>query len=186
MGEIFLKTGQPFLGYYGDEVATNTKRDSDGWLCTDDMGYFDEEGYMYIVSRKQDLLQYLNHVINPVDIETVIEKHPGIYRAVVVAVSVPVYNDIPAAVCVKAPGSTVTAEELQQWLEGMFLAKFYNNDGVIMLNHFFYCYTQIKCQIIINCVVAFISLTHCQSRQMERLRRSCAKEWRSNIIMSRN
>lgn len=82
------------------------------------MGYFDDDGYMYILNRKQDLLQYLNHVINPVDIESVIEKHPGVMRACVVAVSVPIYNDIPAAVCVKSKDSTVTADELLSWLEG--------------------------------------------------------------------
>lgn len=105
-------------GYYADEKATIAKLDNEGWLRSEDMGYFDNEGYLFIVGRKQDILLYLHHSISPIDIESVIEKHKDICRASVVGVSVPIFNDIPAALCTKLPNSTLTSDELQSWLEG--------------------------------------------------------------------
>lgn len=88
-------------------------------MHTEDIGYFDEDGYLFIVGRKQDILLYLHHSISPIDIESVIEKHEGVARSCVVGVSVPVYNDIPAALCTRSSNSTVTSDELHAWLEGI-------------------------------------------------------------------
>lgn len=82
------------------------------------MGYFDADGYLFIVGRRNDQMKYLHHIISPIEVESVLEKHPDIQRVAVVGVSVPVYNDLPAAVCLRHPGSSVDAKQLNDWLEG--------------------------------------------------------------------
>lgn len=46
------------VGYYGNEKATKESFTSDGWLKTGDLGYYDEEGYFYIVDRLKELIKY--------------------------------------------------------------------------------------------------------------------------------
>lgn len=122
VGELFVRGSHPFLQRrHTDADATSAlvvASDRDAWLTTDDVGYFDADGFLFIVGRKGDQLKYTHHIISPIDIESVLEKHESILRAAVVGVSVPVYNDMPAAVCVRRPHTNVGAEELNQWLNG--------------------------------------------------------------------
>lgn len=73
---------------------------------------------MFVTGRKQDILLYINHLLNPVDIEKALEAHKGVLQACVVGVRVPVYFDIPTAIVVRAEGSTVTEDELHEFIEG--------------------------------------------------------------------
>lgn len=62
-GEICMLQPYPFLGYYGNEEAYKNVQDPDGWIHTGDLGYFDEEGYLFIVGRRKEMIKYRNHQV---------------------------------------------------------------------------------------------------------------------------
>lgn len=85
---------------------------------TNDIGYFDDEGFLFILGRKKDMLQHLNHLVNPVVIETILETHQEVLKACVVGVTIPVYYDLPVGIVQRIEGSTLTEGELHKFIEG--------------------------------------------------------------------
>jgi long-chain acyl-CoA synthetase len=95
------------------EESANTLRD--GWLYTGDIAKVDEDGYLYIVDRKKDLIIASGFNIYPRDIEEVLYEHPAIQEAVVIGVPDPYRGeDVKAFVVLKA-GKTVNEEEVIQY-----------------------------------------------------------------------
>lgn len=82
-GEIAAKGDNVMKGYYNDPEATREKI-KDGWLFTGDIAYKDEDGYIYIVGRKNDLIKHLGHRISPLEIEGEINKCENILESAVV------------------------------------------------------------------------------------------------------
>lgn len=113
-GEICCMPLYPFLGYYGDEQNTKQILDDEGWIHSGDIGYFDDEGLLYIVDRKKDILKYMNYQISPSEIEDIILNCLGVSNVCVVGVPDLVKTDLPAALIVrKNIGPKVTAEEIK-------------------------------------------------------------------------
>uniref|UniRef100_A0A1L8DZ42 Putative acyl-coa synthetase n=1 Tax=Nyssomyia neivai TaxID=330878 RepID=A0A1L8DZ42_9DIPT len=117
VGEICVKTRTQFLGYYGNPKATKETLDRDGWIHTGDLGYFDEDGLLFISGRKKDILKYNNYHVTPSEIEQILETHPGVSQAVVVGIPDQVFTDLPAAVVVRKNGTSVTEDDLAQLIE---------------------------------------------------------------------
>lgn len=63
-GEICIKPPFTFLGYYNNEEETKGFRDEEGWMHSGDLGYFDDEGYLFISGRKKELIKYKNYQVN--------------------------------------------------------------------------------------------------------------------------
>ncbi|MCL2322388.1 MAG: acyl--CoA ligase [Oscillospiraceae bacterium] len=82
-GEIIAKGDNIMKGYYNDSFETKEKV-KDGWLYTGDIAYKDEDGFIYIVGRKNDLIKYLGHRISPLEIENEINKCENILESAVV------------------------------------------------------------------------------------------------------
>ncbi len=82
-GEIVAKGDNIMKGYLNDIDSTEEKI-KDGWLYTGDLAYQDEDGYIYIVGRKNDLIKYLGHRISPIEIENKINKCENILESAVV------------------------------------------------------------------------------------------------------
>ncbi|KAL1396571.1 hypothetical protein pipiens_010441 [Culex pipiens pipiens] len=100
-GEILVRAGLcTFMGYYGNSEATAEMLDPDGWLHTGDIGRVDEDGLLYIVDRKKDIIKYNGYQISPTELETIIQSVPGVINVCVTGVPVP-GNDLPAALVVK-------------------------------------------------------------------------------------
>ena len=98
-GEILLKGPQLTQGYYNrPEETANAIRD--GWFYTGDIGYMDEEGYLYIVGRKRDRIVARGHTVWPTMVEEALESHDAIEAAVAFGVPDPLRcsTDIRAAV----------------------------------------------------------------------------------------
>lgn len=113
-GEICCMPLFPFLGYYGDEDNTKQILDEEGWIHTGDTGYFDNDGFLYIVDRKKDILKYMNYQISPSEIESIILNCDGVSNACVVGVPDLVKIDLPAAVIVRTSfGPKVTSDTIK-------------------------------------------------------------------------
>lgn len=121
-GELYVKTTFRFLGYWGDDMATAETVDKDGWLHTGDIGHFDENGFLYVVDRKKDILKYRNYQISPSELENLILRCDGVANVCVVGIPDDVSTDLPAAVVVKAAGKDVTCE----MIEGIVKGKLYS------------------------------------------------------------
>jgi long-chain acyl-CoA synthetase len=114
LGEVIIKGPQIMKGYWNmPEETANTLRD--GWLYTGDIAKVDEDGYLYIVDRKKDLIIASGFNIYPRDIEEVLYEHPAVQEAVVIGVP-DVYRgeDVKAFVVLKA-GQTLTEDEVIQY-----------------------------------------------------------------------
>jgi|CZCB01.1.fsa_nt_gi long-chain acyl-CoA synthetase len=111
IGEITLRGPSVFKGYYKmpEETAKALK---DGWLYTGDMGRLDEDGYLYIVERKKDLIIRGGFNIYPRDVEEVLYTHPAVLECAVVGVPDAVMGEQVKAYVVLREGHTVTEEEL--------------------------------------------------------------------------
>jgi long-chain acyl-CoA synthetase len=114
LGEVIIKGPQIMKGYWNmpDETA-NTLRD--GWLYTGDIAKVDEEGYLYIVDRKKDMIIASGFNVYPRDVEEVLYEHPSIQEAVVVGVPDPYRGEDIKAVIVLKAGKTATAEEITKY-----------------------------------------------------------------------
>lgn len=118
IGEICCMPFYPFLGYYGDEENTKQILVDDGWLHTGDNGYFDYDGFLYIVDRKKDILKYMNYQISPSELESVIMNCEGVSNVCAVGIPDPVAIDLPAAVVIRKNfGHRVTSDEIKNMVK---------------------------------------------------------------------
>ncbi|WP_449620713.1 AMP-binding protein [Robertmurraya sp. Marseille-Q9965] len=111
IGELLVKGDNVTPGYYGlAEETKNTIRD--GWLYTGDLVRMDEDGYLYIVDRKKDLVIRGGFNIYPRDIEEVIVKHEAVSEVAVVGLPDEKMGEEIVAYVVKKPGFDVTSKEI--------------------------------------------------------------------------
>jgi acyl-CoA synthetase (AMP-forming)/AMP-acid ligase II len=111
VGEIVCQSPLAAHGYYKNPEATNLSF-RDGWFCTGDLGYFDEEGYLFIVGRKKDMVKSGGISIYPLEIESVLYSHPDILEAAVIGVPDREWGEAVKAVIVLKSGSKIRGEDL--------------------------------------------------------------------------
>jgi acyl-CoA synthetase (AMP-forming)/AMP-acid ligase II len=111
MGEIILKGPKIFKGYWKNPEATAAAL-RDGWFFTGDMGTLDEDGYLYIMDRKKDMIISGGENIASPEVERVIYDHPSVLEAAVIGIPDPKWLEVPKAYIVLKPGASLTKEEL--------------------------------------------------------------------------
>lgn len=111
-GEICVRGMTLMLGYYGDEQATREAIDDNGFLHTGDLGYFDEDGTLYISGRKKDIIVRSGNNISTVGVEKKIMSLPCVYTASVVGIRHAKSTEAPAAMVVLRTGCNLTEEQL--------------------------------------------------------------------------
>jgi acyl-CoA synthetase (AMP-forming)/AMP-acid ligase II len=111
VGEIVCRSPLATHGYYKNPEATNASF-RDGWFYTGDLGYFDEEGYLFVAGRKKDMVKSGGISIYPLEVESVLYGHPDVVEAAVIGVPDPEWGEAVKAVIVLKTGSAVQAEEL--------------------------------------------------------------------------
>lgn len=111
IGEIIIGGDCVAAGYWQDEAATREAFTAEGWR-SGDLGYVDEDGYLFIVDRKKDVIIAGGHNVYPLEVETVLYRHPAVAMCAVVGVPDPSKGEIPVAVVVLHPGSGAAAAEL--------------------------------------------------------------------------
>ena len=115
IGEIVGRGPALMPGYYKRPDLT-AQAIVDGWLHTGDLGYVDEDGFLYLVDRKKDMMISGGINVFPKDIEEVIVQHAAVREVAVFGIPSDKWGETPlAAVILHQPGS-VTAEELCDWI----------------------------------------------------------------------
>lgn len=113
LGEICLKGPKVFKGYWKNPEAT-TEALRGGWFHTGDIGTLDEDGYLYIMDRKKDMIISGGENIASPEVERVIYELPAVLEAAVVGIPHPKWLEVPKAYVVLKPGETLNAEEITQ------------------------------------------------------------------------
>jgi len=110
-GEILIKGPQVTRAYYKNPEAT-AETIKDGWLFTGDIGYLDEEGYLFIVDRKKDVIIAAGYNIYPREVEEVLYEYPAVQLACVIGVPDSYRGETVKAFVVLKEGDTATDKEI--------------------------------------------------------------------------
>ena len=113
VGEIIMRAPQIMKEYWQNPMETALVL-RDGWLYTGDLGYLDEDGYLFIVDRKKDVIKPGGFQVWPRDVEEVIALHPAVLEVGVAGVPDPYQGEAVKAWIVLRPGLALTVDELRE------------------------------------------------------------------------
>ena len=133
VGEILAKGPRIMTGYWRDEAKTSQVMTKDGWLRTADKGWMDEDGYIYLAGRGDDIIIRGGENISPEEIENVLHSHPDIEEAAVIGVPDPEWGQEPRAIVVLKRGKDTTGDEIMEYCRSK-LAGFKRPRSVIFLD----------------------------------------------------
>ncbi|KAG3086919.1 putative 4-coumarate--CoA ligase 2 [Phytophthora cactorum] len=77
-GELVIRSPGAMKGYFNNPEATRETFTDDGFICTGDVGYIDQDGYIFIVDRLKELIKYKGHQVAPAELEDVVNSHPQV------------------------------------------------------------------------------------------------------------
>ena len=116
VGEIVVKSPGRMREIWGDPEATAARITPDGWVRTRDMGRFDEEGFVFLADRKEDMIISGGYNIWPAELENALTNHPAVAEAAVVGVPHPRWGETPHAVVVlDSSAIPATEDDLISW-----------------------------------------------------------------------
>jgi long-chain acyl-CoA synthetase len=134
-GEIVGRGPITMPGYFGrDDLTAAALRD--GWLYTGDLGYVDDEGYLFLVDRKKDMIDSGGVKVYPKDVEEIAARHPDVREVAVFGIPHARWGETPVAAVVLRAGSTLDAETLKQWINARVAAKYQRVERVILYDDF--------------------------------------------------
>lgn len=135
VGEIVGRGPLMMPGYHGrPELTAQAIRD--GWLFTGDLGYADDEGFLYLVDRKKDLIISGGVNVYPKDIEEVLAQHPAVRETAVFGVPHDKWGEAPIAAVILKGGATATAAELRAWTNARVAASYQKLADVVLMDDF--------------------------------------------------
>jgi long-chain acyl-CoA synthetase len=111
IGELIIHPPSVMQGYYDNPEGT-AQAIKNGWFHTGDIGFRDEDGYFYLVGRKQDMIKRGGERISPQEVEAVLNRHPNILEAAVVGASDQLWGQKVKAFVVVKPGHSLSEEEI--------------------------------------------------------------------------
>jgi len=121
-GEVAIRSAANIRGYWRDEAATRAAFTEDNYLKTGDIGYLDEDDYLFIVDRKKDIIIRGGENISAQEVESAIYAHPAVSEAAVFGIADERLGEVPAALVYCEKGG-LDAETLAAFLAGR-LAQF--------------------------------------------------------------
>ena len=113
-GEIAIKCDGQMLGFWENPKATSERMTSDGFVLTGDIGRLDDNGYLYVLDRKDDMIISGGFNIWPAELENVIQDHPAVIEVAVIAVPHERWGESPVALCVIDGSVPVTEDDIIQ------------------------------------------------------------------------
>jgi len=112
LGELWVRGGNVFRGYLNRPEA-NEEILTEGWFHTGDIGYLDDDGFLFLVDRAKDMVLRGGENVYSAEVEAAIYEHPSVAEAAVFAVPDERLGEAVGVAIVKLPGAQLTAEELQ-------------------------------------------------------------------------
>ncbi|WP_210496865.1 long-chain-fatty-acid--CoA ligase [Microvirga antarctica] len=110
-GEILTRTASHMVGYWNNSAATIAAL-RDGWYHTGDLGYLDDEGFLYLVDRKKDMIISGGENIYSREVEEALATHPAVQDTAVIGIKDDYWGETVCAIAVLTAGSSVTEAEL--------------------------------------------------------------------------
>jgi acyl-CoA synthetase (AMP-forming)/AMP-acid ligase II len=135
VGEICGAGPLMMPGYYKRPDLT-AEASIDGLLHSGDMGYVDEDGFLYLVDRKKDMIISGGVNVYPRDIEEIVVQHPAVQEAAVFGIPHEKWGETPLATVVLQKPDSVTSEELKSWVNERVSAKFQRLHDVVIMDDF--------------------------------------------------
>jgi acyl-CoA synthetase (AMP-forming)/AMP-acid ligase II len=117
VGELQVKGPGVLKAYWGDDDATSAVMTDDGWLRTGDLARKGPFGLLVFEGRKKHVIMHGGYSVYALEVEQVLEQHPDVLEASVVALPDDRLGEIPAAALRLADGVTLDADALQAWVE---------------------------------------------------------------------
>ncbi len=114
-GEIAIRSAANIRGYWRDEAATRSSITSDLYVRSGDIGYLDEDGYLFIVDRQKDIIIRGGENISSVEVEAAIYSHPSVSEASVIGVADDRLGEVPVAIVFSEEGG-LDEESLLEFL----------------------------------------------------------------------
>ena len=121
IGEIWVKGPQVIKGYWNNPEATASTF-TNGWLHTGDLGYLDDEDFLFVVDRAKDMLLRGGENIYCIEVESALYDHPAVIDAAVVGIPHPILGEEVGALVQVRPGTIVTEKELQDHVAALIAA----------------------------------------------------------------
>jgi acyl-CoA synthetase (AMP-forming)/AMP-acid ligase II len=121
-GEIAIRSAANISGYWRNDAATKAAFTADGFVRTGDIGYLDEDGYLFIVDRKKDIIIRGGENISAAEVEAALYGCEGVAEAAVFGVADDRLGEVPVAILYRREGSSLTEEDLREFLDGRLSA----------------------------------------------------------------
>ncbi|XP_076234953.1 luciferin 4-monooxygenase-like [Calliopsis andreniformis] len=134
-GELRVKAPTLACSYWKNPEAFNKNCDPEGWWCTGDIGYYDENGEIYISGRFSQFIKYRDCRLSDTYMEHILDEHLAVYKAAVVGIPADVEGEIPIAAVIKEPGKEVTENELINYFTSN-VSGYYRLYGVKFIDKF--------------------------------------------------
>lgn len=135
IGEITGRGPILMSGYYKrpDLTATAIR---DGWLYSGDMGYMDDDGFLYLVDRKKDMIVSGGVNVYPRDIEEIVIRHPAVKEVAVIGAPDDRWGEAPVAVVTLNEPGAITADALRDWINERIEARYQRVREVLLMDDF--------------------------------------------------
>ncbi|EKD38446.1 MAG: hypothetical protein ACD_75C00732G0010 [uncultured bacterium] len=114
IGEIRVRGLGMTLGYWHKEEETRHSF-RNGWYYTEDLGRVDDQGFIYIVGRKKDMIITGGENVFPAEVENVLYQHPAVDQAAVIGIEDPIWGEAVTAFVVKKAGAEVSENDLRSF-----------------------------------------------------------------------
>ncbi|EKN68144.1 AMP-binding protein [Schinkia azotoformans] len=135
VGELVCRSFGVMKGYYAMHEKTREAIDGDGWFYTGDLAIIDEEGYIRIIGRKQEVIKKAGFKIYPQEIEEIFLTHPNVAEAAMIGMPDSEVGEISYACLRLRRGSKNSEEELKDFIKNK-LADYKVPDKIIFMEHF--------------------------------------------------
>ncbi|HXY86729.1 MAG TPA: AMP-binding protein [Gaiellaceae bacterium] len=117
IGEAQFRGPSVIPGYWEDPDATAAAIDAGGWFGTGDVGYVDDDGYLFLVDRRKELIIRGGYNVYPREVEEVLYTHPAVLEAAVVGVPDERLGEEVAALVVPRPGTASNPDDVAAWVK---------------------------------------------------------------------
>ncbi len=135
VGEIVGRSPLLMPGYYKRPDLT-AQAIKNGWLHSGDLGYLDEEGFLFLVDRQKDMIISGGVNVYPRDIEEIIVRHPAVREVAVFGVPDEKWGETPVAHVIVTEADAIDAETLRAWVNGRVEARFQRVSAIVIVEDF--------------------------------------------------